>query len=141
MITDKSVFCVCLLGIIPCFFSCNQQEENTEEIFFAPKVVEAHGYVVPKDSIAQPKVILVGKPKVVTIPTNVHPVSSPKVVVAGIPKVRTPGQDSFSLILPKRKGCLIMVFGLSLKTEEVIFGLAQMAARVAMMDILSPIIQ
>src|SRR6185503_4285845 len=72
---------------------------------FAPKIVEAHGYVVPKDSVAEPKVVPVGKPKVmpagkpkvVLTNTNVHPAGIPKVVTAGVPRVCTPGQDSFSL--------------------------------------------
>ena len=71
----------------------------------APKVVEAHGYVVPKDSVAAPRVTLAGKPKivpagkpeVVLTSTNVHPAGIPRVVIAGKPKVCTPGQDSFSL--------------------------------------------
>ena len=71
----------------------------------APKVVEARGYVVPRDSMAEPKVIpaekpkvvRAGKPKVVLTETNVHPAGIPRVVTAGVPKVCTPGQDSFSL--------------------------------------------
>ena len=69
-----------------CLLSCNQQEEKSNALYFAPKIVEAHGYVVPKDSIAEPKMILAGKPKVVpvgnpkvvTIPTNIHPIGNPK---------------------------------------------------------------
>ena len=105
MITVKPIFGLLLLGLILCFFSCNQQAEKTNALSFVPKVVEAHGYIVPKDSMATPKVIPVGKlkvvpvgkPKVVTIPTNVYPVGNPKVVLAGEPKVCIPGQDSFSL--------------------------------------------
>ena len=71
----------------------------------APKVVEAHGYVVPKDSMAEPKVVpagkpkvvRAGKPKVVLTNTNVHPAGIPRVVKAGVPRVCTPGQDGFSL--------------------------------------------
>ena len=92
------------------FFSCNPIQKPTRPVSFAPKVVEARGYVVPKDSIAEPKVVPAGKPrvmrvgtpKVVLTNTNVHPAGIPRVVVAGVPRVCTPGQDSFSLpkILP-----------------------------------------
>ena len=94
-----------LIGLILCLFSCNQHQEKTNPLSFAPKVVEAHGYVVPKDSMAEPKVIpagkprvvKAGKPKVVLTNTNVHPAGIPKVVTAGVPKVCTPGQDGYSL--------------------------------------------
>ncbi len=84
-------------------FSCRNQQQSP--LSFAPKVVAAHGYVVPKDSMATPKVILArtprivraGKPKVVLINTNVHPAGIPRVVKAGTPTVCTPGQDGFSL--------------------------------------------
>ena len=85
-------------------FSCNPNQEQSP-LSFSPKVVEAHGYVVPKDSMAEPKVIpagkprvvRAGKPKVVLSIRNVHPAGIPRVVIAGVPKVCTPGQDSFSL--------------------------------------------
>jgi hypothetical protein len=61
-------------------FSCNPNREKSPPSF-APKVVKAHGYIVPKDSMAAPKVIpagkptevRVGKPKVVPTNTIVHP--------------------------------------------------------------------
>jgi ligand-binding sensor domain-containing protein/class 3 adenylate cyclase len=94
-------------AIILLLFSCNQQEQQTNAVTFDPKVVEAHGYVVPKDSMAEPRVIFVdekklkkipvGVPKVVLTNTNVHPAGIPKVVIAGSPKVCTPGQGNFSL--------------------------------------------
>src|SRR4051812_19960122 len=85
-------------------FSCNTNQEQSPRSFL-PEVVAAHGYVVPKDSIVEPKVIIsgnpkavkAGKPKIVLINTNVHPAATPKVVIAGAPKVCIPGQDSFSL--------------------------------------------
>ncbi len=105
MKTDTPIYRLLFAVFIIGLFSCNQQKEKKNVLSFAPKVVEAHGYIVPKDSVAQPKVILVGKPKIVpvgkpkviTIPTNVHVISNPKIVLAGVPKVCTPGQDSFSL--------------------------------------------
>ncbi|MFN5183543.1 MAG: two-component regulator propeller domain-containing protein [Bacteroidota bacterium] len=93
--------------LLICFISsCNKNKEestNTHEL----KVVEAKGYVVPKDSMAEPKVIPVdesklkkvpaGNPKVVPTNLNVHIAGEPKVVVAGKPRVITPGTDTFSL--------------------------------------------
>ena len=92
------------IGLIFCLFSCHNKE-NTTPLSSAPELVKAHGYVVPKDSMAQPKVIPVGKPKIVTagkpkvvfIKNNVHPAGVPKIVIAGAPRICTPGQDSFSL--------------------------------------------
>ncbi|WP_373496362.1 two-component regulator propeller domain-containing protein, partial [Aquiflexum sp.] len=86
-------------------FACNSKKEPSYPDTFAPKVVEARGYVVPKDQISPPKVIPAGKPKVVhagtpkVIPasSNVYPAGIPKVVVAGVPRVCTPGKDGFSL--------------------------------------------
>src|SRR3989344_385850 len=90
------------------FFSCSNKVEKKEESS-APEVVEAKGYVVPKDSMAEPKVILineaelkknpVGIPKVIPTNLNVHPAGEPKIVLAGKPKVCTPGKDTF--LLPK----------------------------------------
>ncbi len=85
--------------------SCNQQQEQTHPNSYAPKVVEAKGYIVPKDSMAIPKSVPAGKPKVVTagkptvvpVNTNMHLAGIPKTVIAGTPKICTPGKDSFSL--------------------------------------------
>ena len=90
------------------FYACNKDQISTTR-YTGPKVTEAHGYVVPKDSTTEPTVILVdekklkkipvGKPKVASISTNIHPAGKPKSVVAGKPRVCTPGQDTF--LLPK----------------------------------------
>ena len=69
--------------------------------------MEALGYVVPQDSLQQPKTVLAGKPitikagqpKVTLTNTNIHLVGIPKVVIAGKPRVTTPGKDTF--LLPK----------------------------------------
>jgi ABC-type Fe3+-citrate transport system substrate-binding protein len=37
--------------------ACNKKQNKTNQNSFAPKVVKAQGYVVPKDSIAAPKSI------------------------------------------------------------------------------------
>jgi ligand-binding sensor domain-containing protein/signal transduction histidine kinase len=95
------------VGIIFFVVSCNSKQEHVRPISFAPKVVEAHGYLVPKDSMAEPRIILVDEKKLKKIPvgvlevvptnTNVHPAGIPKVVIAGVPKICTPGQGNFSL--------------------------------------------
>ena len=97
-----------LVLLILSSFSCKQKNRlytNTHTI----KVMEAHGYMVPKDSMATPKVILVdeskltkvpvGKPKIVPTNTNVHPAGQGKVVMVDETKLRiiTPGTDTFSL--------------------------------------------
>lgn len=91
------------------FLSCRENESEKVFTVQGPKVVEAKGYVVPKDSMAEPKVVLVdesklkkvpvGKPKVVPTNTNVHPAGKPKVVMVDVTKLRviTPGTDTFSL--------------------------------------------
>ena len=95
-----------LISVIS-FFSCTQHKEQERPMTFAPKVVAANGYVVPKDSMAKPTVILVdesklkkipvGTPKVVLTNTNIHPAGKPKIILAGTPRVCTPGQDTFLL--------------------------------------------
>ena len=85
--------------------ACNQPPEPKNASLFSPGVTEARGYVVPKDSMAEPKVVLAGKPKaikagrpeVVLTNTNVVPAGVPKIVKAGTPKTCTPGQDGFSV--------------------------------------------
>src|SRR4026207_404775 len=97
----RTIFAIAALLVI---FSCKPNQEQ-RPLSFSPKVVEAHGYVVPKDSMAEPEVIpagkptvvRAGKPKVVLTNTNVHLAGIPRVVIAGGPRVCTPGQDSFSL--------------------------------------------
>ena len=87
-------------------FSCTEKNRNKNNIHQV-KVVEAKGYVVPADSMAAPKVILVdqsklkkipaGKLMVVAINTNIHPVGKPKINTVGKPRIYTPGQAPFKL--------------------------------------------
>ena len=85
-------------------FSCKQHPDEPLRRYQL-KIVKARGYVVPKDSLALPKIIAVGSPKiapvekqkVVTVTANVNHAGNSKVVIAGVPKVCTPGRDSFSL--------------------------------------------
>ena len=97
----RTILSIIALTII---FSCSQNPERPLRLSTL-KVVEAHGYEVPKDSMAKPEIILVrnprvvkaGNPKEVFAHTNVHKAGIPKVVKAGTPRICTPGQDTFSL--------------------------------------------
>ena len=74
--------------------SCARQQDQKSTTFFAPAVVEAKGYVVPKDSMAEPQVIAVDESKLKKIPvgkltsvpanTNIHPVGIPKIVLVDV---------------------------------------------------------
>src|SRR5437016_14409584 len=73
-------------------YSCNNQHDRlNNEDRNAPKVVEAKGYVLPKDSVAPPviiplhnvRTIKAGKPHVVPIVSNVYPVGTPEIILAG----------------------------------------------------------
>lgn len=101
---NLSFITILLLLIVACNM-VNKEENNYNR--HTIKVVEAKGYVVPKDSMAEPTVIpvdesklkkvQVGKPKVVPDNLNVYPVVDPKAVLLGKPRVCTPGKDTFSL--------------------------------------------
>jgi len=92
------------------YFSCIRQPRQNTQGTFIPKIVEARGYTIPCDSLANPKMVFANKPK--TIPackptiiytnTNVKPVGKPKTFLVGKPKVFTLGQGTLSLpqILP-----------------------------------------
>jgi len=67
---------VLLLVLFVC--SCKDNSNKTSVGLLHPKVVEARGYVVPKDSMAQPKVVLVDESKLKKVP-----VGKPKVVMGG----------------------------------------------------------
>jgi ligand-binding sensor domain-containing protein/serine phosphatase RsbU (regulator of sigma subunit) len=100
-------FAIILFSLV-IIWACNSKKKNQTQSS-GPKVVEAMGYVVPKDSMAAPKVIMVdesklkkvpvGKPKFVDTNTNVHVAGVPQFIKAGTPRVCTPGQDTF--LLPK----------------------------------------
>ena len=113
VLVEKDFFCdnnfqfVGFFIFVLTFFSCSKQQEKPIPSSFNPKVVEAKGYVVPIDSIAEPKVILVDESKLKKIPvgklkvfpknTNIHPAGIPKMVKAGSPHVCIPGQDNYAL--------------------------------------------
>ncbi len=95
-----------LISLAIFIVACTQKEQKQANSFTI-KTVKATGYVVPKDSMAEPvvihvdesklKKIPVGTPKVINTNLNVHPVGNPKVNLAGNPKIITPGTDTFSL--------------------------------------------
>ena len=99
--------------------SCKQQQEQNISNQFSPRVVEAKGYLVPKDSMAEPIVVPAGKPKIqkalktdmVLTNTNVIPAGAPKVVAAGSPEIYTPGQDGYPLpkIIPVTDSSVVAV--------------------------------
>jgi len=89
--------------------ACGTKQEENVASLIQPKVIEAKGYVVPKDSMAPPVVVQVdeskltkipaGEPKVVPTNTNVHAAGEPRVVEVGAPRVCIPGQDTFAMPL------------------------------------------
>ena len=98
------------LAFIFSAIACNQKPSSQSPNTFAPKVVEAHGYVLPQDSMGIPQVVLVnestlkkipaGKPTVVLTNTNIHIAIATNIHLAGTPRVCTPGTDTF--LLPKK---------------------------------------
>ena len=88
-------------------FSCSQKKDQEHTNTFAPKVVETKGYLVPKDSVSEPKVVpcgnativKAGNPKVVPTNTNIHFAINTNIHLAGTPRVIIPRQDTF--LLPK----------------------------------------
>ena len=98
---------ILLLFLTVAAVSCNQRQNKAPAGIFAPKVTEAKGYSVSKDSISEPVTVPAGIPKMVKAgnPTinltnlNVHIAGQPEITVVGLPKINTPGTDTF--LLPK----------------------------------------
>jgi ligand-binding sensor domain-containing protein len=92
-------------------FTCSDKKQEYTANLIQPKIVAAKGYLVPKDSIAEPVIIQIdesklkkipaGKPTVVSSNEYENPGHEPKIVTAGTPRVCIPGHDTFSL--PKTK--------------------------------------
>ena len=103
----KKIF---FLAFILSAIACNQKPSSQSPKTIAPKVVEAHGYVVPQDSMGKPQVVVVnertlkkipaGKPTVVLTNTNIHIAITTNIHLAETPRVCTPGTDTF--LLPKK---------------------------------------
>ena len=74
-------------------FSCTKKQQGNTSHLHQHKVVPTKGYVVPKDSMAEPRLIPVDEGKLKKIPvgqarvvptnTNIHPAGKPKVVIGG----------------------------------------------------------
>ncbi len=98
----EKIFFISLLFLQ--LFSCTKQQEKSSNTF-APKVIEAKGYVVPKDSmivptavpIGNPTTVKAGTPNIILTNTNVHIAGEPIIVFTGKPQVRVPGTETFSL--------------------------------------------
>ncbi|MCX6294549.1 MAG: triple tyrosine motif-containing protein, partial [Bacteroidetes bacterium] len=98
---------ILLLFLTVSAVSCNQRQNKAPAGIFAPKVTEAKGYSVPKDSISEPVTVPAGIPKTVKAGNpiinltnlNVHIAGQPEITVVGLPKINTPGTDTF--LLPK----------------------------------------
>lgn len=98
-----------LLSLV--FFTCSEKKQENTANLNQPNIIPAKGYVVPKDSMADPEIILIdesklkkipaGKPTVVPFGEYENPTLEPKVVTAGAPRICIPGKDTFSL--PKTK--------------------------------------
>jgi hypothetical protein len=104
-----------LFGVI--LNSCIQHIADLEQKYRL-RVVEANGYLVPKDSIKPPKVIPRKHPRIVPAIANkmlagqsdLHTLDTPRVTYAIMPAVFTPGQDTF--LLPK----VVLVIDLPIPT-------------------------
>lgn len=105
---NKSVLFLLALVV----FTCSEKKQESTPTFIQPKIVAAKGYVVPKDSMAEPEIFRIderklkkipaGKPTVVPSNEYVLPANEPKIVIAGLPRVCIPGQDTFSLPQTKK---------------------------------------
>ena len=90
------------------FFSCTGPDRQNKPVANIPLITEARGYVVPNDSISNPRIIpaggttkiRAGKPEVVYTNTNQISAGNPAIVLAGIPQTNTPGQYRF--LIPKK---------------------------------------
>jgi signal transduction histidine kinase/ligand-binding sensor domain-containing protein len=98
-----------LIWPIVCFyftlFGCKMENQAGVTNSFAPKIVEAKGYVVPQSDMVTPVVIDVrnvksipaGNPKIIHLKSNNFPAGDIPVVELGVPTNIIPGQDGFKL--------------------------------------------
>jgi len=93
-IRKKIFYLIVVLSALQC--ACERTQKQTNSLdSSAPKAVEAKGYIVPKGSMAEPKVISAGKPKIVPVGnpksvlvnSSIRPAGKPKVVMAGVPRL------------------------------------------------------
>lgn len=97
-----------MAGFFVCY-SCdhekNQKKETQNSAFSGRDQVK--GYIVPKDSIAAPRIVLidesslrkvqVGQPNIILANENIRPVGKGKVIQAGNPLIFIPGNDTLTL--------------------------------------------
>ena len=105
--TTKIILHTSLFIALLFFLSCTEHKEETRSNALAPRVITSNGYVVPKDSMAEPEIIFLdesklikipaGNPKVVLTNTNVRLAGKPKIVLVGTPRICVPGQGAFLL--------------------------------------------
>jgi len=98
---------ICTAVFTAILFACTGKQEQKSQDTFGPKLIETTGYVVPKDSITEPKVIPVDESKLaktaasklamVPANTNVFVAGIPQIILAGIPRTITPGTDTIPL--------------------------------------------
>jgi ligand-binding sensor domain-containing protein/signal transduction histidine kinase len=95
-----------VISLLLCL-SCNKDSKPGGITISGPKSVVAQGYVVPKDSITAPEIIVAGIPEIIPVKktvvsrvlNNKHKAGTPKIVRVANPKKIIPGQDS--VLLPK----------------------------------------
>lgn len=98
---------ICTAVFATILLACTRKQEQKSQNTFDPKSIETTGYVVPKDSMTEPRVILIDESKPIKTPayklamipanTNVYVAGIPKIILAGIPRLITPGTDTFPL--------------------------------------------
>jgi len=96
-----------LLALLTALLSCGKKDLASAGEKKRIRTMEANGYLVPQDSMAEPEVIpvdesklkkiLAGKPEVTLINTNVHPAGNPSAVKAKPARICVPGKDGFGL--------------------------------------------
>ena len=100
----KSRYAILAILLLSCIPS-TRNDKGLPTVHHAPRITEARGYVLPKDSMLPPKIIPREAPiivpaiekTIVNRPANVYPIDSTKTVFTIKPHVFTPGEDGISL--------------------------------------------
>ena len=96
------MFAIALLG---CFPSSCKKDTSASAVHRTPRITEARGYVVPKDSLLPPKILPQEAPiilpavekTIVNRPANEYPIDSLRTAYTIKPQVFTPGENGISL--------------------------------------------